>query len=113
MSKYGIADMLKSSLTDEPATMKTAFGELMKDKVRDALETKRDEVTANIYNDPEDEDEQDDDTEVDNDTDDDTDFDEPEDDDTDPRLRSTGSGKTHHRQSPRPHVLQDVSAACR
>lgn len=46
-----IKDLIKNAVEDKPADLKTTFVELMKDKLRQELEAKRDQITNTLYND--------------------------------------------------------------
>lgn len=51
MDKFTVADVIRASADDEPATLKQGFHELMLDKIRDQLEAKRDQIMSQYYND--------------------------------------------------------------
>lgn len=65
MSDFTIDDMISSAIDKKPETFKDAFNSIMAAKVAAAVEAKKQEVAANMFNDEEDSDSQQDELETD------------------------------------------------
>jgi hypothetical protein len=52
MSDYNITDLLKSAHENQPANFKSAFQDLMQDKITNAIDAKRDVIAQEMMNGP-------------------------------------------------------------
>ena len=52
MSDHNITDLLKSAHENQPANFKSAFQDLMQDKIANAIDAKRDVIAQEMMNGP-------------------------------------------------------------
>ena len=52
MSDHNITDLLKSAHENQPANFKSAFQDLMQDKITNAIDAKRDVIAQEMMNGP-------------------------------------------------------------
>lgn len=64
MPDYTVLDLLKYSNEGKPQDFKTAFDDVMRDKISTAIDVRRDEVVDQMFNDEEEEFDVEDETEV-------------------------------------------------
>ena len=57
MEKLNVADIIKGAFEGKPADVANAFNAAIQDKLADAIELKKQEITQNMYGDPDTEEE--------------------------------------------------------
>lgn len=59
-NKYNVTDLISQALEQKPVEFETTFSSLLKDRLRDAVELKKQEVASSMFNKVQDEEPEDD-----------------------------------------------------